>query len=146
MSVADVARPFDTEAALRLALEAVRMAVWSWDVRTDVFDWSEPAAALLAIPADRQHGNIASFLDLIHPPDRQRVQLAVEAALTPDAGPDQLRVEFRVVRANAAVRWLEARGMVQRTADGLPERIVGVAVDVTARRRAEEHQRALADA
>jgi C4-dicarboxylate-specific signal transduction histidine kinase len=47
-------------------------------------------------------------------------------------------VEFRVIMPDGSVHWLHARGMAHRDADGRPVRVVGVHVDVTERRRADE--------
>ncbi len=50
--------------------------------------------------------------------------------------------EYRIVRPGGEVRWIEARVFVSYR-DGRPQRAVGVDIDVTERKRAEEHQRAL---
>jgi hypothetical protein len=55
------------------------------------------------------------------------------------------RVEYRIVRPDGAVRWVEGRGEVFRDAAGRAERVIGVCVDVTERKRADERNRVLAD-
>ena len=52
-------------------------------------------------------------------------------------------MEFRIVRPNGAVAWLESRGQLFVNPDGEPERFAGVTVDVTDRKRIELHQRFL---
>src|SRR5262249_36110573 len=51
--------------------------------------------------------------------------------------------EYRIVRPTGEVRWIEARCFFSFRSDGRPERMVGVNIDVTGRKRAEEHQRML---
>jgi two-component sensor histidine kinase len=51
--------------------------------------------------------------------------------------------EYRIVRATGEIRWIEARCFVAYRADGRPLRVVGVNIDITDRKRAEEHQRML---
>ena len=41
------------------------------------------------------------------------------------------------------MRWIEARCFVSYRSDGSPQRVVGVNIDVTERKRAEDHQRML---
>jgi len=51
--------------------------------------------------------------------------------------------EYRIVRSGNEVRWIEARVFVSYAADGRPQRAVGIDIDVTARKRADEQQRTL---
>ena len=46
--------------------------------------------------------------------------------------------EFRIVWANGTVRWVAAKGQFYYSADGDPERMLGIAVDITDRKDAEE--------
>ena len=41
------------------------------------------------------------------------------------------------------VRWVESRSFISYDSDGRPQRIIGVNIDITERKRAEEHQRVL---
>ncbi len=52
----------------------------------------------------------------------------------------ELRSEFRIVRADGDVRWIESRGVVSYGDDGRERRMVGVKIDVTDRKQAEEHK------
>jgi two-component sensor histidine kinase len=51
-------------------------------------------------------------------------------------------LEYRIVR-DGDVRWIESRGFISYDSDGSPQRIIGVNIDITERKRAGEHQRAL---
>jgi len=48
-------------------------------------------------------------------------------------------VEYRIVRAGE-VRWIESRSFISYASDGRPQRVIGVNIDVTERKRAEERQ------
>jgi len=67
----------------------------------------------------------------VHPDDREGLERAVAKTLV--TGRD-LDVEYRVVAADGAIRWIAARG---RTAKDEPQRLVGIALDVTERKAAE---------
>jgi two-component sensor histidine kinase len=53
------------------------------------------------------------------------------------------KAEYRIVLPTGEVRWIERRGSISYGEDGRPQREVGVNIDVTVRKRAEQHQRAL---
>jgi PAS domain S-box-containing protein len=74
----------------------------------------------------------------IHPDDRERVDGLLAAAL---AGQAEYDLEFRVLWPDGSVHWVAARGQVHRDEQGQPLRLVGVNIEVTDRRKAEEARR-----
>jgi two-component sensor histidine kinase len=52
-------------------------------------------------------------------------------------------VEYRIVLPDRGARWIESRSFVSYDGDGNAQRLVGVDIDVTERKRAEERQREL---
>ena len=82
--------------------------------------------------------NPRSFLDSIHPDDQARVLATLE---TQKSG-QSFEHEYRIVRSDGSIRWIWDRGFPVRDAAGQLARYVGVAVDITERKRAEaEHIR-----
>jgi C4-dicarboxylate-specific signal transduction histidine kinase len=86
----------------------------------------------------------STFQALIHPEDRP-----VIAAAMADAGAGRdIDAEFRVVFPDGRIKWILSRGRAICDADGRLLRIVGVKVDITARKVAElqiqEQRRVLA--
>ncbi len=74
-----------------------------------------------------------SFIEAIHPDDRQRAAgdlLAQRSGLAFDH-------EYRIVRPDGAVRWVWDRGFPVKNVDGTVNRYIGVAQDVTRRRASE---------
>ena len=55
-------------------------------------------------------------------------------------GQREHHVEYRIVRSGGEIRWIEARAFVFYDRDGRAERIVGINIDVTERKRAEEQK------
>jgi hypothetical protein len=49
-------------------------------------------------------------------------------------------VDYRIARAGDEIRWIEARGIVSYDSNGQPRRVIGISIDVTERKRAEQHQ------
>jgi two-component sensor histidine kinase len=123
---------------LRLAIEAARVALWSWHVNDDRFEMDERAFELWGLPwADK-----VSFEELsthIHPADRDRVRAAFSATRSV-AG--SYEIDFRICLGDE-VRWISARGRGadEGIADGL---MFGIFLDVTGRKQAEEGSELLA--
>jgi PAS domain S-box-containing protein len=102
---------------------------------TGAVTWSPGLEAIHGFPRGGFPGTFEAFRSEIHPEDRTRVLEAIGAAA------EQRRdhhVEYRIVRSDGAVRWVEGRGQVFCDDEGRPERMVGVCLDVTDRKRAEE--------
>jgi len=126
------------EEHLRLAVEAARVALWSWHVEDDQFDMDERAFELWGLPwADK-----VSFEELsthIHPADRDRVRAAFSATRSV-AG--SYEIDFRICLGDE-VRWISARG--QGADAGMVEGMMfGIFLDVTGRKQAEEGSELLA--
>jgi PAS domain S-box-containing protein len=97
--------------------------------------WSPGLEAIHGYPAGSFPGTFEAFRNEIYPADRDRMLAAIGAAV------EQRRdhhVEYRIVRPDGAVRWVEGRGQLFCDTQGQPERMVGVCVDVTERKQAEE--------
>ncbi len=75
-----------------------------------------------------------NFISRVHTEDRDRVRQAIQNAIEERKVYDS---EFRIVLPNGSVRWMTTRGTVQVNSSGDPVRLVGVSMDVTARKQAE---------
>ena len=133
------ARLRDSEERLNRALLAGELVVWDWDLRSNRIECSQNAAAFFGIDV----GQAGAFLDAIHPDDLPRVNLQAAQAL---AGGVFERIEYRLLPRDGRTRWVQSRGHVEFDGAGVAVRMLGVTVDVTERRAAEEALRVLADA
>jgi PAS domain S-box-containing protein len=131
-SVHHLGRLTRSEERLRLALDAGRMGVWDWDVRTGEIQWSDNLEAIHGLAPGAFVGTLDGFRSLVHPDDRERVDRALDDAVRSGTG---YEVEFRTLRAGGAIGWIAAMGRVLVDADGRSVRMIGVGVDVTERRR-----------
>jgi PAS domain S-box-containing protein len=126
------------EARQRLA-EAQNVAhigSWEWDVAKDEVRWSDELHRLYGVPTDARLG-YESFLDLVHPDDRPRVETVIRDAL---AKRRSYEFECRIIRPDGEERNFFSRGQVQADESGRALRIVGVAQDITDRVRAERER------
>jgi PAS domain S-box-containing protein len=128
-----------SEERLRLALAAGSMVVWEWDLVADIVECSDNARALWGVDI----GRLADFVAVVHPADRQQVNDAARAAIRDGS---HFSAEFRLYRPDGELRWLHSRGSVHRDEQFMARRILGVMIDITERKTAEEATRLLADA
>jgi PAS domain S-box-containing protein len=124
----------DNEERLRLAQQVARIGTFEWDIQTGVNRWTPELEAMYGLPTGGFAGTRRAWEEMIDPADRPEVMQRLEAAI--DTG--GFEAEWRVVQAHGAVRWLFGRGWVFKDDSGKPLRLIGVNIDITERKRAEE--------
>ena len=120
---------------LRLALEAGHMGVWDWDRRTDVVTWSKEYFEIMGLTPFAMAPTRDTWARYVHPDDLPAAEAAMNAAI---ATRTEYRHEYRIVRLDGAVRWVEARAQPQYDAKGECTRVMGLILDVSERKQAEE--------
>jgi PAS domain S-box-containing protein len=129
----------ESEERLNLAFEAARMGTWEWDIRSGEISWSESVAPLHGLAPGAFDGTFESFKELIHPDDRDLIDGAIARAL---AERTDYGVEFRVIWPDKSVHWIEGKGRAFYDGAGEAVRLIGLAIDITERKEAEEALRA----
>ncbi|HEX5886730.1 MAG TPA: sigma 54-interacting transcriptional regulator, partial [Pyrinomonadaceae bacterium] len=124
-----------SEERLRLAQQAARVGTWEWDLPTGVSVWSEMIWQLLGLEPDQTPTTLERFVMFIHPDDREPVLRKVQQMISEG---DEYYDEFRIVPATGPTRWISSKGRIVRSADDRPERMLGVNMDITERKLAEE--------
>jgi PAS domain S-box-containing protein len=120
------------------ALDAGGMGVWTWDVANDRFTWDESGLRVLGIDReDAERATFASLVELMHSSDRERVRADIDALLREG---EHASGEYRIAQADGSTRWIEYTARAERDAAGRPVRVIGINVDITHRKRAEESQ------
>ncbi|PYR95574.1 MAG: hybrid sensor histidine kinase/response regulator [Acidobacteria bacterium] len=126
----------ENEERLRMAMDVAQIAAWEWDVKTGKMTWSTDPEVLFGFPSGSFGENLRIFAAL-HGDDRERVEAAVDAAMSTGS---MYECEYRAVRPDGVIVWITERGRVLDGEDGTVEKLVGVSRDVSAQRRAE-HER-----
>ncbi|HLH48754.1 MAG TPA: PAS domain-containing protein [Roseiarcus sp.] len=122
---------------LSLALDAAgTMGVFDWDVRTDQL-YADERFAINPAKA-REGAPIAQYLASIHPDDADRVREGLDRAV---ATGEKFIQEYRLLPESGATRWVETRGKRHFDREGKPTRFIGVVVDITDQKEAQERQR-----
>jgi PAS domain S-box-containing protein len=126
---------------LALAGKAALVGSYAYDVDVDVMQVDAGYAALHGLPERTMDATRSEWRARTHPNDVARVEEARDNAFGEGLG--EYAIEYRIVRAGGEVRWVESRSFITYTREGRPHRVIGVNIDITARKRAEEHQRTL---
>ena len=122
---------------LELALKSSHIGIWDWNIDTNELIWDKSNCELYGIfPADFQ--GYKTWEKRVHPEDLPLINQAVQKSLT---GDQELVVEFRVIWPNKTVRYLKGYALVQRNAEGDPQRMIGTNFDITDIKQAEEDLR-----
>lgn len=138
--IIDITERKQVEAALAaarvdidLAAQAAGMGRWDHNPSKGLRYWDPRARAIFGIPPDAPPST-SLFERAVHPSDLPAVRAAVAAAVDPD-GSGLMNLEYRIVRQNGAVRWVEVFGRAFFEGE-VCVRFVGVVSDVTERREA----------
>jgi PAS domain S-box-containing protein len=139
----DVTERKRTEEALRnreehyrAAIDVGRIGTWEWEIAQNKVMFSDKIYEFTGIEKTVSYVTFERWMEPIHRDDCPRVEAAIQSALARD---DKYEAEFRVVhQGTKEVRWVVSSGRVLRNNAGDPLRLLGAAVDVTERRRAEE--------
>ena len=124
-----------SEEQLRLAIGAAKIGTWDWSIPKNTATWSNEAKRMLGFAKGHSRPTLEPFGDLLHPGDRDAVEHAVTRAIE---GKLPFEVEFRLVQPNGPTRWVLGKGEALYDASGKADRMVGVNVDITDRKRSEE--------
>ena len=128
-----------SEERLRLTLDGAQLGIWHHRLDPEHLDWSDICKRHLALRPGEQP-SFAGFIAALHPDDRARVMRLVETSLA--TGQDYA-AEYRVLWPDGTAHWISALGRVYCRADGTPERLGGITLDITRRKRLEEELQGL---
>jgi len=119
---------------LALAQSAAHAGTWEWDLATDTLTWSPEALAMHGIASDTGHVPLATWHQSLHPDDLERTRAMLDQRI---ANHQPLDDEFRVVLPSGEIRWIEGHGRAQYDHLGQPQRVHGLCLDITERKRTE---------
>ncbi|HZE13631.1 MAG TPA: PAS domain-containing protein [Chthoniobacterales bacterium] len=124
----------ESEERVALATEAAQLGAWELDCRTGELWLSEKVRALFELPFAKPI-SYADFEERVHPEDRERRHGATERAIETKGS---YELEYRLLLPDGAIRWIAGRGHCIPNEDGKSCRLLGVSMDVTSRKLAEE--------
>jgi PAS domain S-box-containing protein len=126
-------REYDTLKNTLMTRQSARIGAWEWNMRTGENKWSEPVEIMHGLQPGTYDGRYESWWATVHPDDRHVVEEAIGQA----SKTGLYDVEYRTIRSQGSVYWTAARGHILPGADGTPERMLGICMDVTVRKENE---------
>jgi len=126
------------EERLRIIERVVSGGAWEWDIVTDSVYWSDGYRRLCDYPLDEKPSR-EKWVASLHPDDRDRTVGQLDELLRHQL--HNWSMEFRIRTASGRIRWISSHGQVFYDLSGKPQRMVGINLDITARRIAEDAAR-----
>jgi len=131
----------DSEEQLRAAAEAAQFGAHQYDVVHDR-TWRSPQfLEILGADAADTTATFEAGLGFVHPDDRAATGRRKQQILQHTE--DRYQLEYRICRRDGQVRWVMDRGQVIRDKTGAAQRVIGVVLDITDIKEAEQRQRLL---
>jgi len=128
----------ESEARFRQLAETIQDVFWIIDpVNANVLYVSPAYEKLWGRSCQSVYADANSWLEAVHPEDRERVR---QASLGPMLA-GSYNEQYRIVRPDGALRWIHDTAFLVRNANGQVVRILGVARDITESRKLEEQLR-----
>jgi len=120
---------------LHLAIESGSVGGWDYDLKTGKNLWFGTAHAQLGISSDETLGSLEEFWERVHLDDREHLRRAIQIARDKHEG---FAEDFRVVCRGGTIHWLRSAGRYYYSANGEPERMLGISLDITQSKQAEQ--------
>jgi PAS domain S-box-containing protein len=130
-----------SEAHLAHAQSIAHVGSCEFDIPNQKMIWSAETFQLFDLDPTQLEPHPAKLLDRIHPEDRHRWQQTLEQTLN---GSDPGNIEFRIVRSNGSMRYVEGHGQATTDDTGKVVHLFGTFLDVTERQKREQALRAIA--
>src|SRR6266480_2193199 len=122
------------EERVALAAEAAQLGVWELDTTSNRIWVSDKVRQLFQFPTDDEI-TYGEFQKRVHPDDRAARDRVLRRAIQTHGS---YETEYRIVLPDGTIRWIGGRARCVSDTKGKPTRLLGVSMDITERKQAEE--------
>ncbi|MBU7584766.1 MAG: PAS domain S-box protein [Nostoc sp. TH1S01] len=119
---------------LDLAQSVGKIGSFEWHIPTNVNIWSKELEAIYGLQPGEFGGTYEDWKKWVHPDDIAQAHTDIINSLHTG----QFVTDFRVIWRDGSIHWLHARAKVYYDREGKPLKMVGVNVDISDRKQAEE--------
>lgn len=130
----------ESEAHLQLALKVGRMGTWDWNMPMNTVIWSDGQFAIMGLQASEHSPSYDLWVKSVYPDDLPATEAAMQQAMLEHT---EFHHEYRTLWSDGSVHWTEARGRFIYNAAQQPMRMIGVLIDITERKQAEQEREQL---
>ena len=124
-----------------LAERAALVGSFAYDTHSERMEISPGYAAIHGFPEEPAEIPRSDWLARLHPEDAERLQVLRSRAFSDRRR--EYNTDYRIIRSDGEVRWIDARSFIGYGNDGYARRVIGVNIDITERKQAEEHRKFL---
>jgi PAS domain S-box-containing protein len=125
----------NSERRLQFAQISARLGSWEWNLKTNELWWADGIWLLHGRSIGSVDPTFENWMSFINAEDRDAVQRTLQEAL---AGKGDYEAEYRTTFPDGSIHWIGARGRAVFDEAGRPERMLGVAMDITNNKLAED--------
>ena len=136
----------ESQARLALAADAAKMGIFDWRIHTGELYWTAQTERIFGLTtvhtAMITTYTYKDWADRVHPEDLPRIEEQISKAMDEGTAFD---VEYRIIWPDKSIHWLTARALFHYDDLGQATRMLGVAMDITGRKKAEEQRQQLTE-
>ncbi|GAC1463106.1 MAG: hypothetical protein NVSMB9_00160 [Isosphaeraceae bacterium] len=125
-----------SEERYALAVRGANDGLWDWDLTAGLACFTSRWKAMLGYEEGEIGDSPEEWLSRVHPEDVDRVKADITAHRLGHT--TYLQIEHRMLHGDGVYRWVLARGLAVRDAQGNPVRMAGSQTDITLRKAAED--------
>ena len=129
----------ESEERFRLAQSGAQVGIWDWDLNSGKLSWTPELEIIYGYLPGTFPGTYAAFIARTYPDDVKELERMRDEAVKARRPFD---FDFRALTSEGEIKWVNCKGSAMYNEAGLPQRIFGVNVDITQRKRAEIELRA----
>lgn len=122
----------------QISTRAAKIGIWDWNVKEDILIWDETMLEIYGISSQHHPIQIKDWQKYLHPDDLGLFQEMTRWNLIGEK--ELLNTEFRIQRADGAIRNIKVVGSVHRDAQCKVVRIIGTNWDITQEKEAEQER------
>ncbi|MEG4808732.1 PAS domain S-box protein [Microcoleus sp. F8-D3] len=127
----------ESEERFRQLAENIESVFWMVNVQPQEVIYISPAyEKIWGRSCADLYANGRFFADSLHPEDRERVIANLTRRIE-----SENQIEYRIVRPDGQIRWIRNRAFPIKNQSGKVYRVLGIAVDISARKQAEKNIR-----
>src|SRR5262245_1666139 len=123
---------------LELAGKVGRVGSYAYDVSAEKLQVSEGYVAVHGLPEGTTEATLSEWRARVHPEDLGRLESVHDQAVADKRS--EYSVEYRIIRSDGELRWIERRCLIFYDGDARPQRVIGVSIDITERKQAEKQR------
>ena len=125
----------DNQERLEIAQQSGHIGTFDLFVDSGQIIWTPELEALYGLAPGAFEGNYEGWASRVHPADLTYAEESLQGAI---AGGPPYDAEFRIIRPDGTMRWMQGKGIVHYDEQGQPWRVIGVNIDITERKEAEQ--------